>query len=26
VRPVSAIGLLQQDFSGSPTRWSFTTE
>ena len=26
VRPVSAIGLLQDDFSGSPTRWSFTAE
>jgi len=26
VSPVSVIGLLQQDFTGSPTRWSFSKE
>jgi len=26
VRPHSVIGLLQEDFSGSPTRWSFAAD
>jgi hypothetical protein len=25
VRPVTAFGLLQADFTGSPTRWTFRT-
>jgi Pyridoxamine 5'-phosphate oxidase len=25
VRPVTAFGLLQADFTGSPTRWTFST-
>lgn len=25
VRPVTAFGLLQADFAGSPTRWTFST-
>ncbi len=25
VEPVAAFGLLQADFTGSPTRWSFST-
>jgi len=25
VRPVTAFGLLQADFAGSPTRWAFST-